>query len=68
MTLKGASSEPALLERPNSGTSDIIRKTTRTSAVQKSFSLNRTLRSGAFISGIALAIGLNNPRNLPAMI
>ena len=50
---------------PKSGTSVMTKKTTRTSAVQKSFSLKLTLRSGFLISGKTLPIGLKRLRNLP---
>ena len=39
----------------------------RAAAVQKSFSLNPTFRSGVPTSGMNLDRGLNNERNLPAI-
>ncbi len=56
-----------LAATPKSGISDMTRKTIRTSAVQKIFSLNLTFRSGTFISGSIRPMGLKRFRNLPAM-
>ena len=67
ITLKAPNSSDAAFAMPKSGISVMTRKTTKTSAVQKIFSLKLTLRSGFFISGRILPIGLKRLRNLPAI-